>query len=146
MTGVQTCALPISVAITDNNGCLDFANIILTDPSPMTSSIAVMDVSCLGLCDGIATANANNGTAPYTYAWDDPNLQATKTAGGLCAGSYNVTITDVNGCFTTSQTIVRSEEHTSELQSRRNLVCRLLLEKKKKKKKLIQSTSIVNNN
>src|SRR5690349_21925097 len=29
----------------------------------------------------------------------------------------------------------RSEEHTSELQSRRELVCRLLLEKKKKKKK-----------
>src|SRR5438874_8101314 len=31
--------------------------------------------------------------------------------------------------------ITRSEEHTSELQSRRDLVCRLLLEKKKKKKK-----------
>src|SRR5436309_9520738 len=30
---------------------------------------------------------------------------------------------------------IRSEEHTSELQSRENLVCRLLLEKKKKKKK-----------
>src|SRR5688500_19974234 len=30
----------------------------------------------------------------------------------------------------------RSEEHTSELQSPCNLVCRLLLEKKKKKKKL----------
>src|SRR2546422_1439815 len=29
---------------------------------------------------------------------------------------------------------VRSEEHTSELQSRLHLVCRLLLEKKKKKK------------
>src|SRR5690606_452004 len=29
---------------------------------------------------------------------------------------------------------VRSEEHTSELQSRENLVCRLLLEKKKKRK------------
>src|SRR5690349_23112026 len=28
---------------------------------------------------------------------------------------------------------IRSEEHTSELQSRRDLVCRLLLEKKKKK-------------
>src|SRR6266496_5070016 len=28
---------------------------------------------------------------------------------------------------------MRSEEHTSELQSRRDLVCRLLLEKKKKK-------------
>src|SRR2546429_1602119 len=30
---------------------------------------------------------------------------------------------------------VRSEEHTSELQSRLHLVCRLLLEKKKKKQK-----------
>src|ERR1039458_173262 len=30
--------------------------------------------------------------------------------------------------------MIRSEEHTSELQSLRHLVCRLLLEKKKKKK------------
>src|SRR2546429_7400122 len=34
----------------------------------------------------------------------------------------------------------RSEEHTSELQSRLHLVCRLLLEKKKKKKKIGQYT------
>src|SRR6476659_10453886 len=32
----------------------------------------------------------------------------------------------------------RSEEHTSELQSLRHLVCRLLLEKKKKNKKTLQ--------
>src|SRR2546429_5612256 len=36
----------------------------------------------------------------------------------------------------------RSEEHTSELQSRLHLVCRLLLEKKKKtKKRIIDSTA-----
>src|SRR5438445_6111963 len=34
----------------------------------------------------------------------------------------------------------RSEEHTSELQSRQYLVCRLLLEKKKKKQKKTQLT------
>src|SRR5438034_6127411 len=34
-----------------------------------------------------------------------------------------------------SSTTRRSEEHTSELQSHSDLVCRLLLEKKKKKKK-----------
>src|SRR2546430_13405956 len=34
-------------------------------------------------------------------------------------------------------TMGRSEEHTSELQSQSNLVCRLLLEKKKKKKTLL---------
>src|SRR5688572_31439612 len=37
--------------------------------------------------------------------------------------------------FFSSNIQSRSEEHTSELQSQSNLVCRLLLEKKKKKKK-----------
>src|SRR5687768_18041439 len=36
--------------------------------------------------------------------------------------------------------LFRSEEHTSELQSRLHLVCRLLLEKKKKKKTPQQNT------
>src|SRR5262245_65561816 len=36
---------------------------------------------------------------------------------------------------------LRSEEHTSELQSLRHLVCRLLLEKKKKKHKIITSNN-----
>src|SRR5438477_4629335 len=40
----------------------------------------------------------------------------------------------------------RSEEHTSELQSHVNLVCRLLLEKKKKKKKLQISINIITHN
>src|SRR2546430_11454464 len=44
---------------------------------------------------------------------------------------------------TGQNTISRSEEHTSELQSQSNLVCRLLLEKKKKKKlRIINQTSI----
>src|SRR5690606_39501224 len=38
------------------------------------------------------------------------------------------TLIAINAAF-----ILRSEEHTSELQSRENLVCRLLLEKKKRK-------------
>src|SRR2546427_6906195 len=41
----------------------------------------------------------------------------------------------------------RSEEHTSELQSQSNLVCRLLLEKKKKQKRKIDNYSCrLNNN
>src|SRR5690606_41981590 len=39
----------------------------------------------------------------------------------------------------------RSEEHTSELQSRENLVCRLLLEKKKKKKQNNKQTQDIKN-
>src|SRR5690625_7888320 len=50
------------------------------------------------------------------------------------------TIETTNGTFTAKKVVnaagVRSEEHTSELQSRGHLVCRLLLEKKKKQYKL----------
>ena len=47
-----------------------------------------------------------------------------------CTVTNGSNIDEVMGFFTDD----RSEEHTSELQSRTNLVCRLLLEKKKKKK------------
>src|SRR5258705_8685566 len=42
--------------------------------------------------------------------------------------------------FAGTEQHVRSEEHTSELQSLRHLVCRLLLEKKKKKKEYHRNT------
>src|SRR5206468_5960817 len=42
----------------------------------------------------------------------------------------------LTGCPCRAFQPVRSEEHTSELQSRSDLVCRLLLEKKKKKNKI----------
>src|SRR5690349_22830015 len=63
---------------------------------------------------------------PYTTLFRSPNESspskvATFNVGGLIAMPSLI------------QT--RSEEHTSELQSRRDLVCRLLLEKKKKTKK-----------
>src|SRR5688572_32298704 len=49
-------------------------------------------------------------------------------------------------CATASPFALRSEEHTSELQSQSNLVCRLLLEKKKKKhnKKRREKNKILN--
>src|SRR5207249_9624574 len=57
----------------------------------------------------------------------------------VVCSSFNVLITYVaTGWMMASIQPVateRSEEHTSELQSRFDLVCRLLLEKKKKKKK-----------
>src|SRR3712207_8910360 len=46
---------------------------------------------------------------------------------------FNIPIIHIHGGETTTGAIDRSEEHTSELQSRQYLVCRLLLEKKKKK-------------
>src|SRR2546422_6346260 len=50
----------------------------------------------------------------------------------ICAETLGVPVEDVYVDTADSDTGPRSEEHTSELQSRLHLVCRLLLEKKKK--------------
>src|SRR5204862_7123699 len=55
-----------------------------------------------------------------------------------CLYGANLSRADLSGALETSFA-KRSEEHTSELQSRRDLVCRLLLEKKKKKPNTIIS-------
>src|SRR2546430_8843934 len=52
-----------------------------------------------------------------------PNVRATAAS----ADDYQTAVRN----FTRVLDVVRSEEHTSELQSQSNLVCRLLLEKKK---------------
>src|SRR2546422_4305748 len=44
--------------------------------------------------------------------------------------------------FKCATTLERSEEHTSELQSRLHLVCRLLLEKKKKRKEAVRDNEM----
>src|SRR3712207_7208238 len=51
----------------------------------------------------------------------------------VVAGEVNQGRVSVVGCGHVGTTSARSEEHTSELQSRQYLVCRLLLEKKKKR-------------
>src|SRR5690242_21628529 len=49
------------------------------------------------------------------------------------------------GFLPVSDCAPRSEEHTSELQSHVNLVCRLLLEKKKKKKNHHKANQLIDN-
>src|SRR2546428_6662973 len=61
-----------------------------------------------------------------------------------CVGAaVTVTCSVTEPAFISTST--RSEEHTSELQSRSDLVCRLLLEKKKKEVLTIMSTMIQTN-
>src|SRR5690606_42096953 len=82
---------------------------------------------------------------PYTtlFRSERPmNLQRTRTTWSIVSGepcssvrqlsSATFSIASAQHPSSWSSTFQRSEEHTSELQSRENLVCRLLLEKKKK--------------
>src|SRR5436309_13277831 len=62
---------------------------------------------------------------PYTTLFRSVDKSATRAE---CGANDRATITCFR--FDYGGTLWRSEEHTSELQSRENLVCRLLLEKK----------------
>src|SRR3712207_7278393 len=82
---------------------------------------------------------------PYTTLFRSPNVSVTCPTGDVIFGStatasYTASdsgsglTTPASGSATLNTSVAgtrRSEEHTSELQSRQYLVCRLLLEKKK---------------
>ena len=103
---IGLCAGSYSVTITDNNGCntIDIATII--EPAILDNTFIVVDVDCNGNATGSLTATITGGTSPYTYQWDDVNLQTTTTATGLIAGVYTVSITDGNGCTLTENATV----------------------------------------
>jgi len=70
--------------------------------------IHFLDAMCFDSFDGEATAFPVNGISPFIYLWDDGLAQTTQTAGNLDGGTYNVTVTDDDGCIA-SGTIVISE-------------------------------------
>src|SRR5260370_18868214 len=85
--------------------------------------------SPLPSCSFFFFFNDTATTEIYTLSLHDalPILRTNKSSPrDRCIGSVRCAIAGIG---------TRSEEHTSELQSHLNLVCRLLLEKKKKKKK-----------
>src|SRR5688572_31670492 len=75
---------------------------------------------------------------PYTTLFRSPEPPV-RTRDLLLAGLSSLRRQKLRTTLTTLGVTIggrtRSEEHTSELQSQSNLVCRLLLEKKKKKQK-----------
>lgn len=53
------------------------------------------NAQCFEDCDGSATVSGLGGVPPYSYQWPaSAGSQTTASAGGLCAGTYTVTITD----------------------------------------------------
>src|SRR5438105_13181331 len=70
----------------------------------------------------------------------DSDARALRTRGGAGTHLHG----DIRSAGDRHRGDERSEEHTSELQSRVDLVCRLLLEKKKKKKKNITLIKLQN--
>lgn len=121
------CAGVHFVEITDANGCLDTASIIIDEPAPMVITINSATLpTCFGDCDGIMSVTPSGGTSPYLYSWYDVGGgPTTPSVSGQCAGGYNVRVEDAQGCIDTALVILSepdSLEHTIDSQT--NLLCK----------------------
>src|SRR5262245_64281193 len=83
---------------------------------------------------------------PYTTLFRSREAGVVAVAGVVSEAAGEVVVQQEFRAERDADRQVRSEEHTSELQSLRHLVCRLLLEKKKKKnrKKKREDMQMVN--
>lgn len=124
-----------SVIITDVNGCSHTKTITVTQPpviaatTSITSNYNGQNVSCFGLTDGSASVTTTGGTTPYTYSWTTVPTQTTASASNIGAGTYSVTVTDVNGCATvktitlTQPTVVASTMSITSNYNGQNISC-----------------------
>ncbi len=99
-TPAVLCAGTYIALLTNNLGCVTSDTITVNSPPQINVSVTPTDVNCFNACDGTALATATGGTGTLNYTWNPlPGTgQNTPNAGGLCAGNWDVTVTDANGC------------------------------------------------
>ncbi len=84
-----------TVVVTDAHGCTNSATANITQPPILAITSVTLPANC-GLPNGSATVSGTGGFAPYTWTWSSGQTTAAVT--GLSAGTYTVTIHDINLC------------------------------------------------
>lgn len=93
-----------TVTISEQGGCSSVASVTISQPSPLTVTMAHTDVLCNGQSTGTASVTAAGGTGAFTYLWS--NGANTSTVSALPAGNYTVTVTDANNCQATGSVTI----------------------------------------
>ena len=94
------------VQVTDNLGEMDDVCVYVSAPASMTySSFSSADTEN---CNGAIYLSVEGGNPPYMYQWNDPQNQTTSSATDLCGGTYQVVITDQEGCELTTEITIQT--------------------------------------
>ncbi len=102
-----------TVTVTDSQGetAEGSVDVELSDEGLWIMVSTTQDADCGP--NGIAHVSAMTGVPPYTYQWNDPDMQTTEDAINLYFGTYSVTVTDSNGCSADSSTVVNGVDGIS---------------------------------
>ena len=92
-----------TVTITDAEGCTSQASATVSESTNVDADASATETTC-AMNNGMATVDAVNGTAPYTYLWS--TAATTQMIMGLEPGDYMVTVTDANGCTDAASVLV----------------------------------------
>jgi gliding motility-associated-like protein len=114
-----------TVTVSDANNCQKIDSVSLIDPPALEAVAAnLRDASCFGFDDAAAYVTPAGGTAGYSYQWDfNAGTQLTDTARNLAAGTYNVTITDINNCETVETVSVNEPTEVTSTTSKTDVLC-----------------------
>ena len=88
-----------TVTVTDAAGQSFTSSYTIIEPSEITATYSVTNVTTLGGNDGAIDLIASGGVAPYLYYWSTSPTQTTEDVSNLIAGTYTVWIVDVNNCY-----------------------------------------------
>ncbi len=113
----------VYVTVEDAFGCTQIDSIEITEPTAIDLSISALAVDCNGNDSGIASVVATNGAGNFTYVWSDPESQIVSDATDLVAGTYTVTVTDMNLCTSTASVEVTEPTAMSSTISGNDALC-----------------------
>ena len=121
-TAVNLGAGNYTVTITDANGCTVSSTSTITQPTALTNTVSPSVTICISQST-VITSTTGGGTSPYTYAWSDGNATNSETVSPVVTTTYNVTVTDANGCTITGSTTVTVNPPLSLVVSPNDTVC-----------------------
>lgn len=113
-----------TVVVTDALGCNVTGTVTLTQPNPLSISVPTKtNVSCFGGSNGSAVSNVTGGTNPYQYTWSTGGSSPNET--NLSAGTYNVQVTDAEGCISSiSFSISQPQVLSGNITTLSPIICR----------------------